>query len=122
LRDERRRRERQRRSEAPTGDHRRAAGVHGLDDLSVVDALEVDRGDPKVAVAHLPLDDDEWHSFVRHLDGVRVAKLVRREASANARGRRHARSSARAASGDQGRPRIARGLAPGRRRRSRANT
>jgi hypothetical protein len=38
-------------------DHGRAAGVDGVDDLGVVDALEVDRGDAEVAVAELPLDD-----------------------------------------------------------------
>jgi hypothetical protein len=64
--------------------------VDGLDDLSFVDAFEVDRGDPEVAVAELALDDDQWHAFVGHLDGVGVAKLVRREASVNARARRPA--------------------------------
>jgi hypothetical protein len=32
-------------------DHRRAAGVDGVDDLDVVDAREVDRRDAEVAVA-----------------------------------------------------------------------
>src|SRR4051794_21797084 len=49
-------------------DHWRAAGVDGVDDLGVVDALEVDRGDAEVAVAELALDDDERHAFVSHLD------------------------------------------------------
>src|SRR4051794_39317018 len=49
-------------------DHRRVACVDGLDDLGVVDALEVDGGDAKVAVAELALDDDERHALVRHLD------------------------------------------------------
>ena len=50
--------------------------------------LEVDGGDAEVAVAKLALDDDQRHAFARHLDGVGVAKLVRREASAHAgRGR-----------------------------------
>jgi hypothetical protein len=31
--------------------HRGAAGVDGLDDLGVVDALEVDHGDAEIAVA-----------------------------------------------------------------------
>src|SRR5918994_6831190 len=53
------------------GDHRRAAGVDGVDDLGVVDALEIDRGDAEVAVAELALDDDQRHALVRHLDGVR---------------------------------------------------
>jgi hypothetical protein len=55
--------------------------VNGVDDLGVVDALEVDGGDAEVAVAELALDDDQRHTFARHLDCVRVAKLVRREAS-----------------------------------------
>jgi hypothetical protein len=33
--------------------------VDRVDDLGVVDALEVDRGDAEVAVAELALDDDE---------------------------------------------------------------
>jgi hypothetical protein len=61
-----------------------------LDDFGVIDALEVDRRDPEIAVAELALDDDERHAFVRHLDGVSVAKLVRREAPTNARGRSRA--------------------------------
>jgi hypothetical protein len=40
------------------GEHRRAPGVDRFDDLGVVDALQVDRGDPKVAVPELALDDD----------------------------------------------------------------
>jgi len=52
------------------------------------------------------LDDDEWYSFVGHLDGVGVAKLVRREASSDARVPATRRSSARAAAGDHGRPRV----------------
>jgi hypothetical protein len=31
-------------------------------------------------VAELALDDDERHTLTRHLDGVRVTQLVRREA------------------------------------------
>src|SRR3954463_12800013 len=71
-------------------DHRCAAGVDGVDDLGVVDAVEVDRGDAEVAVAQLALDDDERHALVGHLDGVGVAQLVRRETPANACGRRRA--------------------------------
>ena len=58
--------------------------MHGVDDLGVVDALQVDRGDPEVAVAELALDDDQWDAFAGHLDGVGVAQLVRREAAAHA--------------------------------------
>ena len=69
---------------AVDGNHRRAAGVDGVDDLGVVDALEVDRGDAEVGVAELALDDDQRHALAGHLDGVRVAQLVRREASPHA--------------------------------------
>jgi hypothetical protein len=61
--------------------------VDGVDDLGVVDALQVYGGDAEVAVAELALDHDESYAFARQLDRVRVAKLVRREAAANA-GRR----------------------------------
>jgi hypothetical protein len=40
------------------GDHRWAAGVDGVDDLGVVDALQVDRGNAEVGVSELALDDD----------------------------------------------------------------
>ena len=60
--------------------------MDGFDDLGVVDALEVDRGDAEVAVAELALGDDERHALVGHLDGVGVAELVGREAPTNARG------------------------------------
>src|SRR5512144_3105032 len=65
-------------------DHRRAASVDRVDDLGVVDALEVDRGDAEVAVAELALDDDQWHAFARQFDGVRVPELVWGEAPADA--------------------------------------
>jgi hypothetical protein len=68
------------RERAVDGDHWRAAGVDGVDDFGVVDALEVDRGDAEVGVAELALDDDRRHAFAGHLDGVRVAELVRRKA------------------------------------------
>src|SRR5215211_126809 len=66
---------------AVDGDHRRAARVDGVDDLGVVDALQIDRGDAEVGVAELALDDDQRQALAGHLDGVRVAQLVRREAS-----------------------------------------
>src|SRR5687767_8747286 len=72
------------RERAVYGDHRRAAGVHGVDDLGVVDALEVDRGDAEVGVAELALDDDQRHALAGHLDGVGVAELMWREASPHA--------------------------------------
>src|SRR5215212_6463367 len=69
---------------AVDGDHRCAAGVDGVDDLGVVDALEVDGGDAEVGVAELALDDDQRDALAGHLDGVGVAELVRREASPHA--------------------------------------
>src|SRR5215211_522994 len=69
------------RERAVDGDHRGAAGVDGVDDLGVVDALQIDRGDAEVGVAELALDDDQRQALAGHLDGVRVAELVRREAS-----------------------------------------
>jgi hypothetical protein len=62
-------------------DHRLAPGTHRLDDLGVVDALQVDRGDAEVAMAELALDDDQRHAFAGELDGVSVPELVRREPS-----------------------------------------
>src|SRR4051812_23164725 len=49
-------------------DHWGAARVDRLDDLGVVDALQIDRGDPDVAVPKLALDDDERDAFAGHLD------------------------------------------------------
>lgn len=58
--------------------------MDGVDDFRAVDALEVDRGDPQVGVPKLALNHDERHAFASHLDSVRVAQLMRREASAHA--------------------------------------
>ena len=60
--------------------------MDGVDDLGVVDPLEVDRGDAEVAVAELALNDDEWHAFASHLDGVGVTQLVWSEPTTDARG------------------------------------
>jgi hypothetical protein len=68
-------------------DHRRSAGVDGVDDLGVVDALEVDRGDPEVAVAELALDDGQLDALVGNLDGMRVTQLMGCEAAPHAGGR-----------------------------------
>src|SRR3954452_14535896 len=86
------------------GDHRRAAGMDGVDDLGVVDALQIDRGDAEVAVAELALDDDQRHAFAGHLDGMRVPQLVRREAPTHPASRATRRSSERAAPAVHGRP------------------
>ena len=62
--------------------------MDGVDDLGAVDALEVDRRDAEVGMAELALDDDQRDTLARHLDGVGVAELVRRESSPDA-GERH---------------------------------
>jgi hypothetical protein len=58
--------------------------MNGVDDLAVIDSLQVDRGDPEVRVAELPLDHAERHTFSSHLNSVRVPKLMRREATTHA--------------------------------------
>ncbi len=58
--------------------------MDGADDLVAVDALEVDAGDAQVGMAELALDDDRRDAFVRHLDGVSVAELMRCEPSPDA--------------------------------------
>jgi hypothetical protein len=63
------------------GDHRGTSRVDGLDDFGVVDPLQVDGGDAEVAVAELALNDDQRDAFARHLHRVRVAQLMRGEAS-----------------------------------------
>jgi hypothetical protein len=70
------------------GNHRRSPGVHGLDDLGVIDALEVHGRDAEVAVAELALNNHERDAFVRELDSVGVAQLMRREATPDASRRR----------------------------------
>jgi hypothetical protein len=54
-----------------------------VNDLGVVDPAQIRRGDPKVCVSELALYDHQGNAFTRHLDGVRVAELVRREPSAD---------------------------------------
>jgi len=73
-----------RRKQDVGGDNRWAACVDGVDDFGVVDALQVDRRDPQVGVSELALNDDERVALAGHLDRVRVAKLMWREASADA--------------------------------------
>ena len=53
--------------------------MHGVDDLGVVDALQVDGGDAEIGVPELPLNDDQRHALARHLDGVGVPQLMRRK-------------------------------------------
>jgi hypothetical protein len=63
--------------------HRGSAGVDGVDDLGVVDALQIDRSDAQVGVPELALDDDRRDALAGHLDGVRVAELMRCQAWAD---------------------------------------
>lgn len=65
------------------GDHRGWAFVDSVDDLGVVDAAQVGRGNPEVGVAELTLDDHERDAFAGHLNGVCVSELVRGEPSAH---------------------------------------
>src|SRR3954469_22434194 len=66
------------------GNHRRSPGMHGLDDLGVIDALEIHGGDAEVAVAELALNDHERDALVRELDRVCMAELVGSEAEPDA--------------------------------------
>jgi hypothetical protein len=50
--------------------YRGRSAVHRVDDLAVVDALQVDRGDPEVRMAELPFYDVERDALAGHLDGV----------------------------------------------------
>ena len=61
-------------------DHRRAPRVDGIDDLGVIDALQIHERDAEVGVPELALDDDQRHALARHLNGMGMAQLVRREA------------------------------------------
>ena len=58
--------------------------MNGVDALAVVDALQIDRGNPEVRVAELPLDHVERYALASHLDSVGVPKLMRREATTHA--------------------------------------
>src|SRR5450755_1774858 len=55
--------------------------MDGVDDLGVVNPLEVDVGDPQIAMA----DSHQRHALVRELDSVRMPQLMRREPPADAR-------------------------------------
>lgn len=55
-----------------------------MDDLGVVDAAQIYRGDREVGVTELPLDDEQRDSFAAHFDGVGVAEPVWREPAAHA--------------------------------------
>lgn len=55
----------------------------GVDGFAVVDALQVDGRDSDVEVTESALSNAEVCAFAGHLDGVRVAKLVRCEAASD---------------------------------------
>jgi len=58
--------------------------MNDVDDLAVVDSLQIDRGNPEVRVAELPLDHVQRYALASHLDSVGVPKLMRREATTHA--------------------------------------
>ena len=72
--------------------------MNRVDDLAAIDALQIDRGNPEVRVAELPLDHVQRYALASHLDCVRVPKLMRRETTTHA-------GSERAAEGSREQPR-----------------
>ena len=58
--------------------------MDGVDDLGAIDALQVNRRDPEMGMPQLALDNDQRDALVSHLDGVSVAKLMRREPTTDA--------------------------------------
>jgi hypothetical protein len=87
-------------------DHGCRAFVDSVDDLGVVDPAEVDRGDREVGMPELPLDDDQRHSFARHLDRVGVSELMRRKASSYSSSAAAWCSCERTPAGAQARPQV----------------
>src|SRR6478609_12028630 len=77
-----------------------------VDDLGVVNPLEVDAGDPQIAMAELSLDSHQWHALVRELDSARMPQLMRREPPPDARPFRRATQCLRAAEASQRRPAV----------------
>jgi hypothetical protein len=57
-----------------------------LDDLGVVDPAQVSGCDREVSMPELPLDHDQRDPLARHLDGMRMPQLVRREPAPNTGG------------------------------------
>jgi hypothetical protein len=53
--------------------HRGTPSVDDVDDLTAVDPLQVDRGDPEVGMPELPLDHIQWDALSCHFNGVGVA-------------------------------------------------
>jgi hypothetical protein len=82
--------------------------VHRCDDLLGVDSVRIDRGRAEVGAPELAPDDVERDAFAGELERVRVAQLVRREATPDAGLRCEPADSERTAALDQGRPRLGR--------------
>jgi hypothetical protein len=57
--------------------------VDGVDDLGVIDAAQIHRGHAEIGVPELPLDDHDRDPLARHLDRMRMPKLMPREPTAN---------------------------------------
>ncbi len=53
--------------------------MDGVDGLGVVDLAQVPRGDLEIGMPQVTLDEQPRHALSRHLNGVRVAQLMRRE-------------------------------------------
>jgi hypothetical protein len=70
-----------------TGSMGRAARVRGFDDVGVVDRLKVDRRMARLCGPSWRWTTSSGSAFVGHLDGVRPAGLMRRDAPPHAGGR-----------------------------------
>lgn len=64
-------------------DHRSWSLVNGVDDLGVVNAPQVHGRDCQIGVPKLALDHQQRDPLARHLHGVCMAELVRREPSSH---------------------------------------
>jgi hypothetical protein len=71
--------------------------VDGVNDLRVVDAAQIHRGDREIGVPKLALDHQQRDALARHLARVRVTQLVWSEAPSHAGAARLARFCATAA-------------------------
>jgi hypothetical protein len=70
--------------------------VDGVDDLGVVDTTQVGGCDPEVRMPELPLDDHQRDPLARHLGGMSMAELMRREPAPDSGRPRKAEPPARA--------------------------
>jgi hypothetical protein len=60
-------------------------GMHCGDDLLGIDALQIDARGAKVGMAELALNDVHRHALAGELDRMRMAQLMVREATSDAR-------------------------------------